>query len=323
MADWTESETKIYDAALTAVEKQNKQLARVFIKAQKEIADELKQFFISVDPSWSKQYQAQRLSELFKMFNKRIAALSGIATTEIEKAFLDIYQNTFYTYAYNLCDYYAGMSFAPGFTLLPFQPTNEAAIMAALTDKIGEYSFLRSMYEKRMDLQSSLRESVSVAIAKGEGPLVLAQKLKDVFDSGLMRYVTTARTEMLKAYSLAQDEAVSQAQEMGIEFTYMWSSAIDGRTRIGHAKENGQYAKIDKRGNPVFTVDVYRKIKGIPVLVGTASGPGPRMLTGAYAAESNINCRCRRLNVPMQIDTNKKFPMTDEKPDFNKFIESL
>jgi hypothetical protein len=323
MANWTESETEIYEAALSAVEKQNKQLARVFIKAQKEIADELKQFFLSVDPTWSKQYQAQRLSELFKIFNKRIAALSGIATTEIEKAFLDTYQNTFYTYAYDLCDYYAGMSFAPGFTLLPFQPTNEAAIMAALTDKIGEYSFLRSMYEKRMDLQSSLREVVSVAIAKGEGPIVLAQKLKEVFDSGLMRYVTTARTEMLKAYSIAQDEAVSQAQEMGIEFTYMWSSAIDGRTRTGHAKENGQYAKIDKNGKPIFTVDVYRKIKGIPVLVGTASGPGPRMLTGQYSAESNINCRCRRLNVPMQIDTSQQFPMTDEKPDFNKFIESL
>jgi hypothetical protein len=186
MANWSESETKIYEAALSAVEKQNKQIARVYLKVQKEITDELKQFFLSVDPSWSQQYQAQRLSELFKMFNKRIAALSGIATTEIEKAFLDTYQNTFYTYAYDLCDYYAGMSFAPGFTLLPFQPTNEAAIMAALTDKIGEYSFLRSMYEKRMDLQSSLREVVSVAIAKGEGPIVLAQKLKEVFNSGLM-----------------------------------------------------------------------------------------------------------------------------------------
>jgi hypothetical protein len=322
MANWSESETEIYEAALSAVEKQNKQLARVFIKAQKEIADELKQFFISVDPTWSQQYQAQRLSELFKMFNKRIAALSGIATTEIEKAFLETYQSTFYNYAYNLCDYYAGMSFAPGFTLLPFQPTSEAAIMAALTDKIGEYSFLRSMYEKRMDLQSALRESVSVAIAKGEGPLVLAQKLKEVFNAGLMRYVTTARTEMLKAYSIAQDEAVSQAQEMGIEFTYMWSSAIDGRTRTGHARENGQYAKV-KNGKPYFTVDVYRKIKGVPVLVGTASGPGPRMLTGPYAAESNINCRCRRLNIPMQIDTSQQFPMVDEKPDFNKFVESL
>jgi SPP1 gp7 family putative phage head morphogenesis protein len=322
MANWTESETEIYEAALSAVEKQNKQLARVFIKVQKEITDELKQFFISIDPSWSKQYQAQRITELFKTFNKRLSALSGIATDEIEKAFLETYQSTFYTYAYNMCDYYAGMSGFMGFALLPFQPTNEAAIMAALTDKIGEYSFLRSMYEKRMDLQSALREEIAAAIAKGEGPLVLAKKLKDVFDSGLMRYVTTARTEMLKAYSIAQDEAVSQAQEMGIEFTYMWSSAIDGRTRTGHAKENGQYAKV-KNGKPYFTVDVYRKIKGVPVLVGTASGPGPRMLTGPYAAESNINCRCRRLNIPMQIDTSQQFPMVDEKPDFNKFVESL
>jgi hypothetical protein len=322
MANWTESETEIYEAALTAVEKQNKQLARVFIKAQKEIADELKQFFLSVDPTWSQQYQSQRLSELFKMFNKRIAALSGIATTEIEKAFLDTYQNTFYTYAYDLCDYYAGMSFAPGFTLLPFQPTNEAAINAALNKKIGEYSFKKSMTAKRSALQSALREEVAIAIAKGEGPLVLAKKLKGVFDSGLMRYVTTARTEMLKAYSIAQDEVISQAQEMGIQFSYIWSSAIDGRTRTGHIRENGQYAKV-KNGKPYFTVEVYRKIKNIPVLVGTASGPGPRMLTGQYSAESNINCRCRRLNVPMQIDTSKKFPMVDNKPDFNKFIESL
>lgn len=320
--NWTESETKIYEAVLKSVEKKNKQIARVYLKVQKEITDELKQFFISVDPSWSKQYQAQRLSELFKMFNKRIAALSGVATDEIEKAFLETYQNTFYNYAYNLSDYYSGMAGFMGFTLLPFQPTNEAAINAALNKKIGEYSFKKSMNAKRLLLQSALREEVAIAIAKGEGPLVLAKKLKGIFDSGLMQYVTTARTEMLKAYSISQDEAVSQAADMGIEFTYIWSSAIDSRTRIGHARENGQTAKV-KQGKPYFTVEVYRKIKGFPVLVGTASGPGPRMLTGPYAAESDINCRCRRLNVPMQIDTSKQFPMTDNKPDFNKFIESL
>ena len=40
--NWTESETKIYEDILKSVEKKNKQIARVYLKVQKEIADELK-----------------------------------------------------------------------------------------------------------------------------------------------------------------------------------------------------------------------------------------------------------------------------------------
>lgn len=309
--NWLDAERVIYENALANVESTNKALVRVYLTVQAEITDELKQFYLSVNPSWSAQYQAQRLTEIFNTVNTRLSAFTGFTTNRIEGAFLGQYQDTFNNYAYDLSDYYS----KPGaFPILPFSMPDESVIRAALNEKIGEYSFLNSMADKQADLQQALREAVAVSVAKGEGVVALVDRLKETFDSGISKYVTTARTELLKAYSLSQEEVTRQARdEMGIEFSYQWLSAADGRTRPAHAAANGKFAKNFKEdGTPIF-------------YIGASHGSGPRLLVGNDMIAQNVNCRCRRLNVPMEIDEElmDRFPKTDKRPDYNRFLDML
>lgn len=274
---WSQSETDIYEQALKAVEKNNKLLARMYLKTQKDIAEKLKQFFLSVDPSSSQQYQAQRLSEIFKDINKRLTLLTRLSKEQIEDAFLDQYKTVFNNYSYTLGEY-AG--------LLPLSMVSEAVIKKALLDPIGNYNFKQFADYAKNKLIEDLREQVGISLGKGEGPAKLAKRLKEIFENGIARHTSTARTELLRAFSLAQDEAVSQALEEGIKFDYIWKANLDGRVRESHANENGKKAKILKNGMPEFTV-------------GRSKGTGPRLLYGPDQASQVINCRCRRINQPV------------------------
>jgi len=291
--NWVQSEKAIYDEALKAVEKTNQSLIRVYLITQKEIEKELKQFYLSVDPSWSKQYQAARFTQVFKTISLRLKSLTGIETKTIEQAFLRVYQDTFNNYAYNFSAYYADPK---AFPILPFMVQSEKYIMAALNEKIGEYSFLKSMAEKQATLRDSLREQIAVAISKGESTAKLTARLKEVFDSGISRYATTARSEMLKAFSVAQDESTRQALDMNIKMKFQWIAANQpNRTRASHLAMNGKFARE-------FTAD------GMPIFkVGMSKGPGPRLLHGPDEKAQNINCRCRRINIPLPLTAEQEF----------------
>lgn len=274
---WSTAETEIYNKALANVETTNKQLARVYLKVQKEISDKLKQFYNSADPSWSKEYQAKRLADLFKEINKRLTLLTKIETQKIESAFLDQYKTTFETYSYNMGEYLG---------VLPLSISPESLIMASLNEKIGQYSFLKSMTEKQALLREQLQDAVGISISKGEGPVKLLARLKETFDTGISRYMSTARTEMLKAYSISQEESIKQAEEQGIKFRSKWLGRNDGRERESHIALNGTYAKLAKDGNYYF-------------YAGGCKGVSPRLFVGLKSASQNVNCRCRRLNIPV------------------------
>lgn len=291
--NWNKSEKQIYDEALALVEKTNQQIARVYLSVQKEISDKLKKFYLSVDPSWSKQYQAQRLTEIFKEINKRLTVMTGLTTDIIEKAYLNEYLNTFKSYEYSLNEYFQSLSVksrndivkgATNTTTLPFNVSTEKEIMAGLNAKIGEYSFQKALPKRRPIMIDALREEVTKSIALGESPAKLAKRIENTFFQEISFPIRTARTELLKAYSIAQDESISQAVDMGIEFNYIWRTRIDGRERTSHHDMNGKKAKVIK-GFPVFTV-------------GLSKGSAPRLLVGYDQARQCINCRCRRLNVP-------------------------
>ena len=309
--NWIASEKAIYDEALKAVEKTNQSLIRVYLITQKEIEKELKQFYLSVDPSWSKQYQAARLTQVFKTISLRLKSLTGIETKTIEQAFLRVYQDTFNNYAYNFSAYYADPK---AFPILPFMVQSEKYIMAALNEKIGEYSFLKSMAEKQATLRDSLREQIAVAISKGESTAKLTARLKEVFDSGISRYATTARSEMLKAFSVAQDESTRQALDMNIKMKFQWIAANQpNRTRASHLAMNGKFARE-------FTAD------GMPIFkVGMSKGPGPRLLTGPDQAAQTINCRCKRISIPLPLTDEQmaEFETTGKTPTAEQYINMI
>jgi len=335
---WTQSEKVIYDLALANVKKTNKAIARVYLKTQREISEQLKAFYLIVSPSDSKAFQAARLTAIFKDINRRLSISTKLSTKMIEESYLEQYQSSFYLYAYGLSAYYSIEAIKAGvtakWTALPFKIKPKKTIMASLTEKVGDYSFNNSQILGQQQLSESikeayretLREEVAKSIKLGESPIKLAKRLKSSFDTVIAQHIRTARTEMLKAYSLAQEESIAQAEEMGIEFTFMWLGRADNRERASHIALNNTYAKIDKRGNPYF--------EG-----GGCKGSGPRLMKGGTSRQQkamNINCRCRKLAIPMEIDTTKEFPTktvdasTKKRPnvsvvvpDFDEYLKTI
>ena len=322
---FTESEDQIWAIALKNTEATTKKVARVYLSASREIAKELETFFKIADPSWSKQYQAERLKRIFEELTVKLELITGMERQVIQEAFLKQYYDTYFAYSYAYSEYATGASLLmPNqFLLLPFSIPIESAVMAALNEKVGEYSFLKSTRAMQDYLRADLQSAVAIAIQKGESVAMLTKRLNKIFDSGLMRYATTARTEMLKAYSISQEESAQEAADLGIEMTYIWKASGDGRTRTGHRLADGQVAKMhgDK---PVFEVQVWRRKKGqAPILMGTCKGPAPRLMTGAYQAECNINCRCRRVTMPFKYDPDVKPEIVNGVPDIKEYVKML
>lgn len=284
--NWTKAETDIYNDALKLVEKNNKLMARMYLKTQKEIAEKLKKFYLLTSPTDSQQYQAARLAEIFKDINKRLTLLTGLGQKQIEDAFLDQYKAVFNSYSYALGEY-AG--------LLPLSMVSESVIKAGLSKPIGKYNFKDYGRYAKKKLQEDLREQIAISLNKGEGPAKLSKRLEDIFGSAISRHTATARTELLKSYSLAQEEGVNQAEELGIEFKFKWLGRNDfkivngkkiHRERPAHRALNDTYAKKGKDGKYYFY--------GLG-----CKGTSPRLFTGPNSAAMNVNCRCRRLNIPV------------------------
>jgi hypothetical protein len=311
---WTEQEKAIYDLALKNVEANNKAIARVYLKTQKDILEKLKQFYVSVDPTWSAQYQAARLSAIFKEINQRLSLLSGLTIKQIEEAYLQQYRDVYYNYAYNLSGLYTSltqMPFSGKFVALPFSIMSESAIMAGLSQPIGQYNFREFAGYAQRKLRADLREQLAIALSKGEGPAKLAARLKEVFGDGIARHIATARTEMLKAFSIAQNDSIKEAKEMGITFSYQWLGRDDGRERDSHRALNNTFAReFTRKGEPVFRA-------------GASKGESPRLLKGRDQAAQNINCRCRRLNIPFEVTDEEQngFPVINGIPSYKTYIE--
>lgn len=277
---WSQAETDIYEQALANVADNNKALARMYLKANKEISDKLKQFLLTIDPSWSAQYQAKRLSDIFKEINKRLSVLSKLTEKQIEEAYLQQYKAVLDSYSFELGKY---------FDLLPLEVVSNKMIMDTLNSvKITDYSFRDYSGYARKVLQDDLKEQISISILEGENPNMLAKRLKEVFGDAIARHTATARTEVLKAFSLSQEEAISQAEDLGITFKFKWSGNNDGRERPAHIALNGKYATKEDDGKSYF----YGQ---------GCKGTSPRLFTGNKSAGMNINCRCRRMSIPQTI----------------------
>lgn len=273
---WSQSETDIYEQALKAVEDNNKLLARMYLKTQKDIADKLKQFFLSVDPSWSEAYKIKRVEEIIKEQYKTIDLMTVFFVSTLTASFLSVYTKTFAEYG-KLIEPLTGET---------IEIITEKAIKNNIYNSIGEFNFLKHEKEAADIFRKKLRDMVKESIDKGEGPAKLAKKLKDEFGARIARHTATARTEMLTSYSLAQEEAVNQAEELGIEFKFKWLGRNDGRERPTHIALNGTYAKKADDGEFYF-------------YGGGCKGTSPRLFEGVNSAAMNVNCRCRRLNIPV------------------------
>lgn len=122
-------------------------------------------------------------------------------------------------------------------------------------------------------LWGELRAQLLEGLAAGEGPAVVARRLRKAADLTKARASVVARTEVIGATNRG---AYAQMLSTGLGGTKEWLATSDGRTRPSHATASGQSTKM----TGTFTV-------------GGAAMDGPHDPNGP--PEETISCRCTLL----------------------------
>lgn len=305
------AEKKVFNEALLKIEATNKELLRVYQKAQKEIEQSLLEFQkVKLSGQYVSSQEEFRLKALYQQIEREVDKIYFEAEILVRSGFQSNMELAYYKHAYNIERQInlgiIGADYALNFPVLPTQ-----AIQSVLNTSIGGFTLSERWGEISANAKFRMRGVVAEALAKGDTIKNLAKELKgldDWVDGYSARSITVARTEMLRAYSYGQDMARIEAEEAGVEFRYKWSSALDGRTRKDHVTMNGKFADIVK-GQPVFTM---------PEPDGSKAA-GPRM--AGLSAKESVGCRCRRLDLPFGIEpTSRAVKLPDgtyETVDFN------
>lgn len=277
-------ETRIFDRAISRLNGRERMLASFYVNKRELLTDKIKSYIHDLEKN---KYSLSRLNNLYKQIDEQIADLLNMSTEEIASGFKTVYQETYYHTAYNI---ESDIFNAKNPYSLRFDVLNDKAIEASLSENIGGHTFLDYMADHQSRLQWQLRTDVAGAVIEGLPPAALAKqfkKINETFNWSKARANMTARTELLRAYSVAGEQASSEAEQAGVEMEYVWDSTLDGNTRPSHQNADGKKAEIID-GIPAFSVN--------GVLLSS-----PRITHPANtkkAAGEIVYCRCRRSNRP-------------------------
>lgn len=289
-------ERKLYEDVLSQVGGRNRALLKVYESSLKNTETAIAKYRQDRDAGKIiSDFALARQEALQKQIELEIEDIYKTIKAEVEGGFSDVYTQTYYTHAYDIERYVnlelpsTGFNYSLNFSQIP-----TGAAYEALNMPIAGHTFSERIGQDKIIMQFKIRTAVSQAIIEGQTRQQLTKALMtidDTFAASASKAATTARTELLRAYSYGQDLARYEAEAAGVEFEYKWSSALDSKTRHDHVIMDSKKAEIVD-GEPVFT------------LPDGSKGAGPRM--EGLSADESINCRCRRLDLPYGIEPTKR-----------------
>jgi SPP1 gp7 family putative phage head morphogenesis protein len=122
-------------------------------------------------------------------------------------------------------------------------------------------------------MQRSIKATITEGLIQGYSYKEIARNLSESMDNSYRKSKTIVRSESGRIRSMARQESIDKAKELGVDLKKEWISTLDLKTRHSHASMDGQVVGTDEE----FTSPRgYRAMQ-------------PRMF--GVAAE-DINCRC-------------------------------
>lgn len=295
MTTYRTTERLIFNNSLRRLTKTNRKIVRLYSLSLTRIEESISMFYINYDAEDGiDESQAIFLEQLQHQVVEELRRLDISIKRVISNGFKNNYVNTYYQTGFNI---EREINIGKGFRdltndyILNYSVLPTDAIKAALTDQIAGHTFLDRLKRDRDVLQFKIREEVFNALTEGLSPRQLASRfgdIDDIFAINKNKAFMTARTELLRAYSLGQDASVQHGIDAGVEFTYSWSATLDDRTRADHiALDKKNPNRIEEDGTPIF------------IFPSGGETSSPRL---SGIAKQDINCRCRRLNQPFDIE---------------------
>jgi len=151
------------------------------------------------------------------------------------------------------------------------------AIRAAVYSDASGLNMVKTWGKNTTDAIYKTQGAIVRGITMGHSYTKVARSIRDEFDKGLWQAMRVVRTEAGRCWSTGAEAAHGAAADAGLDVRKRWSAALDNRTRLSHARLDGEYA--DKDG--LFWL-------------GGEGQPQPRLFSDP--AES-VNCRCSAYDV--------------------------
>ena len=241
-----------------------RKLIRAYQLSLKEIRSQIATAYAKYGGSWTDMNKYNRLANLEKTISAEIAKLTGKNAVTLKKGIADVFVESYYRTAYAL---ESGAQAKLGFGQL-----NPKTIEAAIQNPLDRVGFLRRNRDNQARLTRQLQEQLTQGLIRGESFQQTARRVKDRMDVGASNALRIVQTEQHRAQTQGRLSSFDGAEEAGVEFTRIWTSTLDDRTREDHQDMDGEEANEDN----LFDLDG-----------NMVEGPG---LTGE--ARQDINCRC-------------------------------
>lgn len=199
--------------------------------------------------------------------------------TSISKQMQDLYKETGRLFSSYLGDMYTLNYYYTGYIIeiatqekLAFNLISADVINQAIQNPISGLTLNDRLQKNRNDIIIKTREQLTQGLIQGESIQKMAKRIKNIYEGDLNKSLTISQTETTRVRNEGKELGYQKAEAKGIEFTRVWVSTLDSRTRRNHQKLDGM--KANKDG--YFVVGRFE-----------AKHPG-----GFGVAEMDINCRC-------------------------------
>lgn len=293
MSTYLQDERAIFNGALRITSDSYRRLIHVYRSSLQAVKSRIDSYVL--DESLSRG-ELRRLNTLYREIDTELDTLIANRAEIIQRGFVSTYEQSFYRTGFAYEQWVNATGGAPpgAHFELGYGMLDRNAVLAAFNEEIAGKTFRDRGRFEQARLRAEVRAAIGEAVAQGETVSDLTARLRavdEVYNHSATRALATARTELLRAHSYAQEHADAVAEAAGVENRYAWSATLAGNTRDTHAEADNQKAEVRDDGTVTF-------------VVGGVLFSSPRVpLEGqADTAREVVNCRCRRRSEPFGFE---------------------
>ena len=272
----------------------NRKLYNAYNDVLKDVRIRLKAYMDEYeDLPYYKQQQAGKLSALEKEIVDMLNSAYPTAKFEVTDFKRNEMMDGYYSSMYQIE--------AETGTRLDFLGLDSEFVRQSVARPIAGKTLSNRLYKSRVKLANRATSEIRTGMMQGKTYAEIAGAISRHTEANYQQAVRIARTEGGRLRSLAKQEALNEAKDLGIDMQKRWYSSLDNRTRSSHRLLDGQTVEIDE--------DFVSPESG-------AKGPMPRMLG---KSSEDINCRCTTVNIVDGIAPESRYAKGSDGHSYEKF----
>lgn len=233
------------DITTKRLKKLENDLQILYAEASEEAINQLEKILVKLETDLTPEQRIlelrkkEKLEKLIEKMTNNIEIANKEAVNMINDELVQTYINNQQYGAY-LVEHNSG--FKVDWTLY-----NKQTIKEILTGKTNPFFELALDEFKDQDIiRRALTRELLQGILLGESIPKIAERIQNIAEKNLNDSVRIARTETTKAENAGRLDSFKQAEKQGLKIKKVWSSTIDNRTRMSHAKLNGEERDLEE-----------------------------------------------------------------------------